>query len=126
MEKEMKRLPDLELEVMLIIWQSDRVLNTGDIHQRLTAGKPRPRQATQMVLSRLEEKAFVRREKARNQNYFNPLVAEDTYKARETATFLEKLYGNSPARLVAALVQDDGISAEDLAEIKRILEREAK
>ncbi len=121
MNKEIKRLPDLELEAMLTIWKSDKTLNTGEIHQRLM--KQRPLQVTQTVLSRLEEKAFVRREKIGRLNYFQPLVAEEDYRAMETSSFLEKLYGSSPARLVAALVESESISAEDLAEIRRILER---
>jgi predicted transcriptional regulator len=123
MEQEMKRLPDLEFEAMLAIWKSAAALHTGEIHQRLTVGKPRPHQVTQTVLSRLEEKGFLKREKIGRLNYFSALVAEADYRAKETATFLEKLYGNSPAKLVAALVEGENISAEDLAEIKRILER---
>lgn len=123
MEKEIKRLPDLELEVMLVIWQGEEALHTGEIHQRLAGGKKRPIQAIQTVLSRLEEKGFVRREKVGRLNYFYPLVAAETYRTQETATFLEKMYGNSPARLVAALMQSAAISGDDLAEIRRILER---
>lgn len=124
MEKDIKRLPDLELEVMLIIWQSGKDLHTGEIHQRLLGGKKRPIQAIQTVLSRLEEKGFVRREKVGRLNYFHPIVEEEAYRARETASFLEKLYGNSPVRLVAALVQSESMSADDLAEILRIIDRE--
>lgn len=124
MVREIKRLPDSELEVMLIIWNSDKVLNMGEIHQQLTDTKTSPYQVTQTILSRLEDKAFVRREKRGRQNFFHPLVAEREYRARETATFLERLYGNSPARLLATLVESESISEGDLAEMKRILERE--
>ncbi len=124
MKREIKRLPDSELEVMLIIWNSDKALNMGEIHQQLTDIKTSPYQVTQTILSRLEEKAFVRREKRGRQNFFTPLVAEREYRARETATFLERLYGNSPARLLATLVESESISEGDLAEMKRILERE--
>lgn len=123
MEKEIKRLPDLELEVMLAIWQSGDTLHTGEICQRLSGEKKRPIQAIQTVLSRLEEKGFVKREKIGRLNYFYPLVKETAYREQETASFLEKLYGSSPARLVAALVQSESVSEEDLAEIRRILER---
>ncbi len=123
MDREIKRLPDLELEAMLVIWSSGKVLNMGEIHQQLTAGKTRPYQVTQTVLSRLEDKGFVRREKRGRQNFFHPLVAERDYRERETSTFLEKLYGNSPARLVAALVESENINVDELAEIKRLLEQ---
>ena len=123
MEQKMKRLPDLELEAMLVIWHSDRVMHTKDIHKQLKADRPILRQATQIVLSRLEDKGFLRREKIGNNNYFHPLVAEKDYCAKETVTFLEKMYGNSPTKLVTALAENDIISAEDADEIKRILER---
>ena len=123
MEKEKKRLPDLELEVMLAVWKSEQALHTGEIHQRLSSGKKRPIQAIQTVLSRLGEKGFVRCEKTGRLNYYYPLVEEEAYRAQETASFLEKLYGNSPARLVAALVQNAVLNENDLAEIRRILEQ---
>lgn len=122
MKKDIKRLPDLELEAMLIIWKSEKALHTGEIHRLMSNAKERPHQVTQTVLGRLEEKAFVKREKIGRLNYFNALVSEADYRTSETASFLEKLYGNSPALLMAALVQNDKLSAEDLAEIKRMLD----
>lgn len=123
MEHKIKRLPDFELEVMLVIWQNGTKLHTGEIHSKITNSKVRPIQAVQTVLTRLEEKGFVRREKLGRLNYFYPTIAVETYREQETASFLEKLYGNSPARLVAALVKSDAISDDDLAEIRRVLER---
>jgi predicted transcriptional regulator len=126
MEQKIPRLPDLELEVMLAVWKSDATPHTGEIHQRLYSGKKRPIQVVQTVLGRLEEKGFLKREKRGRLNYYAPLVEEDAYRANETASFLAKLYGNSPARLVAALLQSEDTSEEDLAEIRHLLEREAK
>lgn len=123
MNKEIKRLPDLELEVMLAIWKNGQALHTGEIHQLLSYGKKRPIQAIQTVLSRLGEKGFVRCEKIGRLNYYHALIAEDAYRTQETATFLEKLYGNSPAKLVAALVQNTGLNDDDIAEIRRILDK---
>lgn len=122
MGKEFKRLPDLELEVMLAIWGSDEPMHTGEIAQRLDKSKIRPIQAVQTVLSRLGEKGFVRCEKKGRFNYYYPLVAEENYLKDETASFLEKLYGNSPSKLVAALVKSAPMSEEDLSEIRKILE----
>lgn len=121
MGKEFKRLPDLELEVMLVIWKSAESAHTGEIAQRLD-NKTRPIQAIQTVLSRLGEKGFVRCEKKGRFNYYYPLVTEEDYIKGETASFLEKLYGNSPAKLVAALVKSAPMSEEDLGELRKILE----
>jgi predicted transcriptional regulator len=126
MERKLPRLPDLELEVMLAVWKSETVPHTGEIHQRLSSGKKRPIQVVQTVLGRLEDKGFLKREKLGRLNYYAPLVEEEAYRANETASFLAKLYGNSPARLVAALLNSESTSEEDLAEIRQMLKREAE
>jgi len=123
MQQDYKKLPDSELEVMLAIWHCDAPTHIGEIQQRLNPGKSRPYQAVQILLSRLAEKGFVKCEKLGRLNYYTPLVEEDKYRAQETVSFIDKLYGSSPARLVAALVQDSGLKESDIAEIRRILER---
>ena len=123
MEKKLPRLPDLELEVMQAVWKSEATPHTGEIHQRLAQAKKRPIQVVQTVLGRLEEKGFLKREKLGRLNYYTALIAEDIYRANDTASFLAKLYGNSPARLVAALLSSKSTSEEDLAEIRLMLER---
>lgn len=123
MKQHYKKLPDSELEIMRIIWQAGRPIHTGEIFQILDPKRSGRIQAVQMVLSRLGEKGFVRCEKNGRLNYYTPLVEEDKYRAQETARFIDKLYGSSPARLMAALVEGYGVSEEDLAELRNLLER---
>lgn len=58
---EWKRLPDSELEIMLIIWEARGQISTSDIMQRLK--KKKSLQLVQNSLNRLEGKGFVRCEK---------------------------------------------------------------
>lgn len=119
----MKKLPDAELEVMLAIWKSERPMHTGEILKRLPPEKQGRIQALQVLLGRLAEKGFVDCEKIGRLNYYTPLVPEQEYRSLETATFIERLYGNSPARLVAALVREGSLDEQTLAEIRLILDR---
>ena len=80
-------------------------------------------QAVQVVLGRLVEKGYLSCEKIGRLNYYTPLVAEADYRAAETETFVEKLYRNSPKSLIAALVQSQPLSKEDLEEIRALLDR---
>ena len=59
--EEYKRLPDSELEVMLIIWEARGQISTSDIMQRLK--KKKSLQLVQNSLNRLEGKGFVQCEK---------------------------------------------------------------
>lgn len=125
MESSIKRLPDTELEVMLAVWEGDAPVHTGEILRRVEAsGKKTKLQAVQTLLSRLCDKGFLHCEKLGRLNYYHPLVQKDSYLAAETASFVERVYDNSPARLIAALAGGYTFTAEELAELRAILERE--
>ena len=117
----LKRLSESELDVMLVVWRAQEALDTGEVARRLQKGWKI--QAVQVVLGRLVKKGYLSCEKIGRLNYYIPLVAEADYRAEETETFVEKLYRNSPKSLIAALVQSQPLSKEDLEEIRALLGR---
>lgn len=117
----LKRLSESELDVMLVVWRAQEALGTGEVARRLQKGWKI--QAVQVVLGRLVKKGYLSCEKIGRLNYYTPLVAEADYRAAETETFVEKLYRNSPKSLIAALVQSQPLSKEDLEEIRALLGR---
>lgn len=125
MEK-FKRLPDSELEVMLLIWQSDEPIHTGEILQRLKNSKECNLQMVQSTLNRLAGKGFVHCDKIGRLNYYSPLVDKELYLEQETDSFIERLYHNSPSKLVAKLLSKQSMSETEIAEIKRMLEKDGE
>ena len=117
----LKRLSESELDVMLVVWRAQEALDTGEVARRLQKGWKI--QAVQVVLGRLVKKGYLSCEKIGRLNYYTPLVEEADYRAAETETFVEKLYRNSPKSLIAALVQSQPLSKEDLEEIRALLDR---
>ena len=117
----LKRLSESELDVMLVVWRAQEALDTGEVARRLQKGWKI--QAVQVVLGRLVKKGYLSCEKIGRLNYYTPLVAEADNRAAETETFVEKLYRNSPKSLIAALVQSQPLSKEDLEEIRALLDR---
>ena len=117
----LKRLSESELDVMLVVWRAQEALDTGEVARRLQKGWKI--QAVQVVLGRLVKKGYLSCEKTGRLNYYTPLVTEADYRAAETETFVEKLYRNSPKSLIAALVQSQPLSKEDLEEIRALLDR---
>ena len=72
------RLPDAELEVMQALWALDTYpAHTADIAARLERDWKAP--TLLKLLSRLEERGFVRGEKAGRANLYTPLVAQKDY-----------------------------------------------
>ncbi len=115
-----KKLPDFELDTMQIIWRFSEALHTGEILQQLSDKKCRI-QALQSIMRRLEEKEFVRCEKIGRLNYYHPLISEKEYKSGQAVSLVDKLFGNSPAQLMASLIEDYPMSKEDLDELRSIL-----
>lgn len=120
MEK-IKRLPDTELQVMLIIWRQSKAIHTGEIIQKLGTKKKFNLQSVQSTLTRLLGKNFIRCEKIGRLNYYTPLIDENEYRDQETETFIEQMYHNSPAKLITALLSKQTMSKSDIEEIRRML-----
>lgn len=120
--EEYKRLPDSELEIMLIIWEARGQISTSDIMQRLK--KKKSLQLVQNSLNRLEGKGFVQCEKIGRLNHYTALVPLEDYRAQETSNFLSKLYQNSGSKLFAALIESHSLSDRDIQDIKSLLEKE--
>lgn len=119
------RLPDAELEVMQTLWSLDAYpAHTGDIAARLDRDWKAP--TLLKLLSRLEDRGFVRGEKAGRANLYTPLVAREDYLKAESRSFLQRLHGGSLPSLVAALYPDAKLTQEDIAALERILEKGGK
>ena len=114
------RLPDAELEVMKALWAlGDYPAHTGDIAQKLDKSWKAP--TLLKLLSRLEERGFVKREKEGRNNLYTPLVRREDYLSAESRAFLQRLHGGSLPSLVAALMDSRAISRRDLEELEEIL-----
>lgn len=119
------RLPDSELAVMRLIWEAKEAVGTGYLAEILGSEKGWTRSTIQVLLARLEEKKFVLCRKEGRFKYYTPLVLEETYRKSETKTFLEQFYNNSYKGLIAALVQEEEMSEEDIQEIFEIVRKDS-
>ena len=118
-----KSLPDSELKVMKIIWESGKTISTGEILNLLDDETNWKLSTLQIILSRLTEKGFLKNEKIGRFNYYTALVDYAEYSKLETRTFIKKLYNNSSKNLIAALIESDELTKEDIEEIRKLLNK---
>ena len=117
----LERLPDAELGVMQALWaQKAYPASSGELMETL-AGKHWRMPTLLKLLSRLEERGFVKREKEGRNNLYTPLVRREDYLSAESRAFLQRLHGGSLPSLVAALMDSRAISRRDLEELEEIL-----
>ena len=122
----MKRLPDAEFAVMQGVWHSDIPVSTADIKIYLDQKKEWNMSALQTVLSRLEEKGFVKSEKTGRNRFYTPLVTEEEYLVTEGESFAERIGTKSVPGLVAAMFGGRKISRAEAEELMEFINKNRK
>lgn len=121
MAEKKARLPDAELEVMQSLWgQEAYPVSSARVMEELD-GRAWKLPTLLKLLSRLEERGFVRVEKEGRGNLYTPTVKREDYLKTESSSFLERLHGGSLSSLVAALVESRGVSEAEIQEVEELL-----
>lgn len=109
-----------ELEVMDILW-SEPGLAASDVHEKLGDGKDWNIRTVKTFLARLVEKnAVTTQEDGRRYLYF-PAIEEAGYKASAAGQFVDRVFSGRAAPLVAHLADSRGLTADDIADLERLL-----
>ena len=124
MNDRIRRIPDAEQEVMKAIWACQAPVARTDIEQILFQEHPMALTTLLTLLTRLSEKGFVTIEKIGRRSYYTPCISREDYLASQGKNFFEKLCGRNVSAFAAALC-DSGLSKEELAELRLLLERDA-
>lgn len=124
MNEQIRRLPDSELEVMQAVWSCTPPVSRADIETCLADSYPVAQTTLLTLLTRLTEKGFLSAQKAGQKKMFIPLITRQEYLAAQGNRFFKKLCGGSLSTFAAALC-DSGLTKEDLAELRSLLERDA-
>ena len=122
MNDPLRRLPDSELEVMQAIWACQSPVVRTDIEEILFQTHPMAMTTLLTFLTRLSEKGFIRIEKVGRSSQYTPLVSQGDYLSAQSKRFVDKLCGGSISTFAAALC-NSGLSKEELAELRDMLER---
>ena len=121
----LSHLPDAELEVMQALWALDRYpAHTADIAQKLSRDWKAP--TLLKLLSRLEERGFVKGRKEGRANVYTPRVRREDYLAAESRSFLNRLHGGSLSSLVAALAPETRLTEEDVKALQALLNKKGE
>ena len=117
---EHKNLPESELDIMLAVWRSREAATAPAILAALE--RPLTASALHSYLKRLEEKGFLRCEKAGRVNRYTPLISEEEYRRQAGGAVLEKLYEGSLKTFAAALWDGGRLSQSEVAELREYLD----
>lgn len=119
-----RRLPDSELEVMQAVWRCDPPVMRADIENIVNEVHPMALTTLLTLLTRLADKGFLSIQKEGRSSCYIPLISQRDYLASQSKRFIDQICGGSISAFATALC-DSGISKEELAELKELLERNA-
>ena len=122
----LKRLPDSELEIMMIIWEAKEPVTSAFVSEKLKYKKEWKITSVLTFLARLVDKGFLSSTREGKVNIYIPLIDEQEYLENESKTILEKLYGNSLTNFVTALYKSKAISEEDITELRLFIDKASK
>lgn len=122
----MKRLPDSELEIMMIIWDLNKPVTRVEIEERLSGERKLSPTTILSFLSRLQEKEFLKVQKSGKNNVYLALIEREDYMRTESRNILKRLYQNSAKNFLAALYDGDSLTEEELEELEDYISKKRK
>jgi len=124
-KKKSELLTEVELEFMNELWALEEG-TVRDVLERLPDDRSLAYTSAATILRILEQKDFVTSRKSGKSHIYTPTIAKDAYQSRSLKNLSEKLFDDTPASLVAALVNDEQLSEEALGQIRALVDRRLK
>ena len=124
-KKKSELLTEVELEFMNELW----ALGEGtvrDVLAQLPENRDLAYTSAATILRILEQKEFVTSRKEGKSHVYVPTLEKDAYQMRSLRNLSVKLFDDTPASLVARLVDDDTLTEEALGQIRALVDRRLK
>ena len=118
-----EKISDSELEVMKVLWEAGDALPITEIRMVLQARRGWEATTVKTLVSRLVTQQAVAQAK-RKVFYYRPLIGREEYSDWAAQDLVDRLFKGSARNLVATLVKSEGLSAEDIEELRSLFKVE--
>lgn len=115
-------LTEVELEFMTLLWEHGAG-TVREVMAHLDEDRDLAYTSAATILRILDEKGFVTSHKDGKALIYKAELSKEVYQARLLKDVSLKLFDNTPAQLVARLVDDENLSQDALEEIRELLGR---
>ena len=111
-----------EMEVARLLWQLGEA-SVRQVHEAFAADRQMDFATVQTYLRRLETKGYVHARLDGRTRIYSPRVKPRTVIRETIDDLVERLFGGETMPLVRHLIEERGIQAEDLAELRQLIDR---
>ncbi len=123
--KKVPKISESEWMVMRVLWAKSP-LTANEVVERLSGKTHWKPKTVKTLINRLVKKGAVKFEKEGRRHKYYPAVGRAECVATERHSFVRRVYGRITKPMLAAFLEDAELSAEDIAELKEILEQKAE
>lgn len=117
----MQKLTNKEEEVMKVLWRLQKAF-VKDILKEFKGIKPHYNTLSTIVRN-LEDKDYVAHEAFGNTHRYYPVVSKEEYRKQFVSSSIADFYDNSYKNMVSFFAKEQKISADELREIIRLIEK---
>jgi BlaI family penicillinase repressor len=124
----MQHLPnisDAEWEVMRTVWQASPQ-TAAEIINHLSGNQAWKPKTVKTLISRLVQKEALGCHKTNREYTYYPLVTENECVQAESRSFLKRIYGGSLKPMMVHFLENEKLSAQDIQELKALLQEKEK
>lgn len=125
MDKEYKRLPEAEMDIMNYIWESGRAVSSVEIQEGLKGRHEWSLAVILNLLARLTERGFVTAEKQGKYKLYSAIVKQEDYLRQESKSIIDRIFGGSVSKLVSCLYDGKNLSDEDMKALREFIDEKA-
>jgi len=119
MRRKRSTLTDLELEIMKVVWDHDKV-TVRDVYETLLKRRKVAYTTVMTMMKILEQKKYLRKNQADRAYVYRPAQPRRQVVGALVRDFVNRVFNGSAEPLLVHLVEEHDLSKEDLAEIARI------
>lgn len=123
MKQTHEKLPEAELDVMLALWQYSQPVRTAALLAQLNQSHSWTLPTLKVLLARLVEKGYVEVTRQGRFTLYRALLEEKAYRRGETKNLARRFYQGSVKAMVAQLVQEEPLTAQDIRELEELLKK---
>ena len=111
-----------EMEVARLLWQLGSA-SVRQVHEAVPAERAMDFATVQTYLRRLEAKGYIHARLDGRTRIYSPRVRPKTVIRETIDDLVERLFGGETMPLVRHLIEERGIEAAELAELRQLIER---
>jgi BlaI family transcriptional regulator, penicillinase repressor len=113
-------LAEAQLEIMNILWRSGGG-TVAQVLEQVRLRRPVSRNTVQTMLSRLDEKGWLKHRDEDGTFYYLPVIPREKAQHQVLGQVIDTVFDGSTAGIVMALLQNRSLTREEAARIRRMI-----